>query len=91
MNTMSTFADMELTGKPMDYYKKYREHIRAVTKERVREVANRYIHPDGMVILIVGDWEPCNAGGAQWPGPLDKLGKIHKVSLVDPMTGEVTP
>lgn len=91
MNTMNTFADMELTGKPMDYYKKYRDHIRAVTKERVREVANRYIHPDGMAILIVGDWEPCNAGGAQWPGPLDKLGKIHKVSLADPMTGEVTP
>lgn len=91
MNTMNTFADMELAGKPMDYYKKYRDHIRAVTKERVREVANKYIHPDRMAILIVGDWEPCNAGGAQWPGPLDKLGKIHKVSLVDPMTGELAP
>jgi predicted Zn-dependent peptidase len=91
MGTMSTFAEMDLTGKPMDYYKKYRDRIGAVTKERVREVANKYIRPEEMAILIVGDWTPCNAGGSQWPGPLDKLGKVHKVSLVDAMTGELVP
>jgi zinc protease len=87
--TMATFAELEMTGKPMDYYKKFRDNIRAVTKARVQEVAEKYIHPDRFVILIVGDWDPCNAGGDKWAGPLDKLGKMHRVPLADPLTGEL--
>lgn len=86
--TMSAFADLEMTGKPMDYYKTYREKIRAVTKTKVQEVANEYVHPDKAVIMIVGDFEPCNKGGEKWAGPLDKLGKMHKINLKDPLTGQ---
>ncbi len=85
---MSNFANLEMVGKPMDYYKTYRDNIRAVTKARVQEVANKYIHPDQLAIMVVGDFEPCNKGGDQWAGPLEKLGKVHMVSLPDPMTGE---
>ncbi len=85
---MSSFANLEMVGKPMDYYKTYRDNIKAVTKARVQEVANKYIHPDQLAIMIVGDFEPCNKGGDQWAGPLEKLGKVHMVSLPDPMTGE---
>jgi zinc protease len=86
--TMSNFANLEMTGKPMDYYKTYRNKVSAVTKARVQEVANKYIHPDKVVIMIVGDWDPCNKGGEKWAGPLDKLGKVHRISLTDPLTGE---
>lgn len=86
--TMMSFANLEMTGKPMDYYKTYRARIQAVTKARVQEVANKYIHPDKLAIMIVGDWAPCDKGGDKWPGPLDKLGKVHKVALIDPMTGQ---
>jgi len=86
---VSTFANLEMTGKPMDYYKTYRDKIKAVTKAKVQEVANKYIQPAKLVVMIVGDWEPCNKGGDQWPGPLDKLGKVHKITLPDPMTGEI--
>jgi len=87
-STMSTFADLEMTGKPMDYYKTYRDKIKAVTRAKVQEVAKKYIHPDKCVIMIVGDFEPCNAGGDEWPGPLDKLGKVHTIKLRNPLTGE---
>jgi zinc protease len=87
--TMSSFANLEMTGKPMDYYKTYRDKIKAVTKAKVQEVANKYVHPDKAVIMIVGDWDPSNKGGDKWPGPLDKLGKVHKLSLADPLTGEI--
>jgi len=87
-STMSTFADLEMTGQPMDYYKTYRDKIKAVTKAKVQEVANKYIHPDKAVIMIVGDFEPCNKGGDEWPGPLDKLGKVHTIKLRNPSTGE---
>ena len=86
--TMMSFANLEMTGKPMDYYKNYRARIQAVTKAKVQEAANKYIHPDQAVIMIVGDFEPCNKGGDKWPGPLDKLGKLHRIALTDPMTGQ---
>ncbi len=86
--TMSSFANLEMTGKPMDYFKTFRSKIQAVTKTRVQEVAAKYIHPDKVAIMIVGDFEPCNKGGDKWPGPLDKLGKVHRINLIDPMTGE---
>jgi predicted Zn-dependent peptidase len=86
--TMSTFADLEMTGKPMNYYSTFRDKIEAVNKAKVQEVAKKYVRPDNAVIMIVGDFEPCNAGGDQWPGPLDKLGKIHTINLKDPLTGE---
>jgi len=86
--TMSSFANLEMTGKPLDYYKTYRSKIQAVTKARVQEVAGKYIHPDKAVLMIVGDFEPCNKGGEKWPGPLDKLGKVRRINLIDPMTGE---
>lgn len=85
---MSNFANMEMTGRPMDYFKTFRAKIQAVTKARVQEVAQKYIQPDKSVIMIVGDFEPSNKGGDKWPGPLDKLGKMHRVTLIDPMTGE---
>jgi len=86
--TLMSFANLEMTGKPMDYYKTYRSKIQAVTRAKVQEVAQKYIHPDKEIILIVGDWEPCNKGGDKWPGPLDKLGKVHRIGLTDPMTGQ---
>jgi predicted Zn-dependent peptidase len=89
LQTMMSFANLEMTGKPMDYYKTFRSKIQAVTKARVQEVAQKYIHPDQAVIMIVGDFEPCNKGGDKWPGPLDKLGKLHRIDLIDPMTGQV--
>ena len=86
--TMMSFANLEMTGKPMNYYKTYRSKIQAVTKARVQEVATKYIQPDKIVMMIVGEWEPCNKGGDKWPGPLDKLGKVHRIALTDPMTGQ---
>jgi predicted Zn-dependent peptidase len=86
--TMTNFAMLEMQGKPADYYKTYRDKIKAVGKDQVTAVANKYVRPDQAVIMIVGDWEPCNKGSDKYPGPLDKLGKIHRIYLRDPMTGE---
>ncbi|NIM58681.1 MAG: hypothetical protein GTO16_07025, partial [Candidatus Aminicenantes bacterium] len=60
--TMSTFASLEMTGRPMDYYDTYRDKIKAVTKAKIQQVANKYIRPDEAAIMIVGDFEPCNKG-----------------------------
>jgi len=89
INTMVNFANLELQGKPMNYYATYLDKVKAVNKDKVLEVARKYIQPDKMVIMIVGDFEPCNKGSDKFPGPVDKLGKVHRVKLLDPLTGQL--
>jgi zinc protease len=38
----------------LDYYQRYAERVQAVTPEDVLEVAQRYIHPDRLVIVSAG-------------------------------------
>ncbi len=47
--------DMELYGLPEDYFDHYRENIDGVTKEDVERVARKYIDPERLLIVIVGN------------------------------------
>lgn len=47
----------KLYGLPDDYLQTYRDKINAVTIEEVQRVANQYIHPDKLALIIVGDAE----------------------------------
>jgi zinc protease len=51
----SRLVDMELYGLPEDYFDRYRENIAAVTKEEITRVANKYLDPDKVLIVIVGN------------------------------------
>jgi predicted Zn-dependent peptidase len=44
-----------LHGLPDDYYDRYRERVRAVTTEDVLSAAQRYLHPDELQMVVVGD------------------------------------
>jgi zinc protease len=50
----SRLLDMELYGLPDDYFDRYRETIAAVTREDITRVANKYLDPDRILIVIVG-------------------------------------
>ena len=41
-------------GYPADYWKTYRNKISEVSKNDIRRVAKKYIHPDGLKTLVVG-------------------------------------
>ncbi|HTH36541.1 MAG TPA: pitrilysin family protein [Pyrinomonadaceae bacterium] len=45
----------ELYGLSEDYLQTYRENVAAITVDDVRRVAMKYIHPDNLAIVIVGD------------------------------------
>ncbi|HET8797050.1 MAG TPA: pitrilysin family protein [Thermoanaerobaculia bacterium] len=51
----SRLVDMELYGLPEDYFDRYRENIAAVTKDDVVRVAQKYLDPDRVLIVIVGN------------------------------------
>ncbi|WP_299817968.1 pitrilysin family protein [uncultured Pontibacter sp.] len=68
-------------GLPSDYYANYLKKVEAVTAEDIQRVAQKYIQPDKMYILAVG-----NAGEVA-----DKLQKFDKDGKLDyySATGEV--
>jgi zinc protease len=51
----SRLVDMELYDLPDDYFDRYRENIAAVTKDDITRVATKYLDPDRVLIVIVGN------------------------------------
>ncbi len=61
MDTYAKIAGMltsiEMYNLGLDYVQKYPTLINGVTREDIRRVANRYLHPDRMVIIVVANEE----------------------------------
>ncbi|HPM41708.1 MAG TPA: insulinase family protein, partial [bacterium] len=47
-------AHYHLYGYPPDYWRVFTEGITGVTRQGVKDVAGRYIHPDGLKAVVVG-------------------------------------
>ncbi len=50
-----SISDIFIEQLPQDYYQHYAQSVRAVTKDDVTRVANKYIDVDHLAIVIVGD------------------------------------
>jgi predicted Zn-dependent peptidase len=83
------FAGDEYTGRPDNYWQKYTKNMEAVTPEAVLEVAKRYLHPDKLVFLVVGDPKAVEAGSDKHPERYSDFGPVTTLPLRDPMTLEV--
>jgi zinc protease len=42
-------------GLPDDYYERYRERVRGVTRDQILEAARRHLHPESLQLVAVGD------------------------------------
>ena len=51
----ATFAELFTYDLPLDYFSTLPERINAVTVEQAQAVAKKYIQPDKMIVLAVGD------------------------------------
>lgn len=85
-----TFAADELTGRDPKFWENYRENIRAVTVDDVLRVAQKYLQPDRLVILVVGNVDDVMKGNPDRSRysftSLAKDGKIVRIPLPDPKT-----
>src|SRR5205814_5943191 len=53
--TTTLIVPVALYGLPLDYYNNYVQSVEAVTQSDVARVAQQYINPGSLAIVIVGD------------------------------------
>ena len=84
------FANDYFTGLPEDYWDKYRDRLRALTPADIQRVAQKYLHPDQLVILAVGNVDDILKGNPDKPQfSLNKMAgarDIVRIPLPDPLT-----
>ena len=86
---VNTFADDRYTGRPDDYWQNYTKNMQAVTPDDVLAVAQKYLHPDNLVFLVVGDPEAVEEGSDKHEERMSDFGPITILPLRDPMTLEI--
>jgi predicted Zn-dependent peptidase len=85
------FAQDEFTGRYAQdpaFWKNFRTRVKAVGKEDIQRVAAKYLVPEKMFILVVGEKDQILAGDPNHPVKLADLvgGKLTDVPLRDPLT-----
>lgn len=88
-NMVNWFADDDYTGRPDDYWQKYTKNMEAVTPDDVLAVAQKYLHPDKLVFLVIGDPEAVQNGSDKHDERFSDFGEITILPLRDPMTLEI--
>ena len=85
---VNTFAEDQYTGRPDDYWQDYTKNIEAVTPDDVLAVAQKYLHPDKLVFLVIGDPDAVEKGSDKHSERFSDFGEITILPLRDPMTLE---
>jgi zinc protease len=68
---------LEFYGFPADTFTKYPAMIEKVTAADVQRVAKKYVHPDQLAVLVVGN-EPA------FEKPLSTLGEVTPIDITIP-------
>ena len=90
-STAGLFVGDEFTGRDPAYLASYRDNIASVTAEDVLDVAKRYLDPQKLVFLVVGNVDAMLAGDPEQPEfSLESLspGAVTRIPLPDPFTME---
>jgi predicted Zn-dependent peptidase len=87
-NIVRTFADDAYTGRDDEYWQEYTENMKAVTPDDVLAAARKYLHPDKLVFLVVGDPEAVEAGSDKHEEKYSDFGEVKVLPLRDPVTLE---
>jgi predicted Zn-dependent peptidase len=62
---LRNFASLELDGRPRDYYETYLDRYSRVTLADVKRVAQQYLQPEKLIIMVAGNIDECKAGAGK--------------------------
>jgi zinc protease len=71
---LSEIAALEFHGYPLDFLERYRAGVEKVTAADVSRVAQKYIEPSKLAVLVVGN-------DAEFGKPLSTLGAVTPVDI----------
>ncbi len=74
---------LEFYGYPADYLETYKAALEKVTVADLDRVAKKYIHPDKLAVLVVGNGPEIKPGLEEL-----KLGPVQPVDITIPMPGK---
>jgi predicted Zn-dependent peptidase len=67
-------ARLEFYGFPDGYLENFRDNIAKVSREDILRVAKKYLHPEAMTIMVVGDEK-------KFDQPLSTVGPVREIKL----------
>ena len=76
---------LEILGYPADFDANYLDRLRAVSKPNVRDAAAKWVHPDDLIVVVVGGVE-AKALAQQFDLPVYKLEFDTAPKVVGPVT-----
>jgi predicted Zn-dependent peptidase len=82
------YASDELLGRDHSYWTSYRDRIAAVSGSDVQEALKSALHPDRMIMLVVGNLDEILEGHPDHEVQISDFGEITRLPLRDPMTLE---
>ncbi len=92
---LGVFVSDEWTNRPAGYWENYRDKIRAVTAEQIQAVAQKYLVPSQMTILVVGNWADIAKGDLAGRATMKQFeaqfGAPIQLPMRDPITLQPRP
>jgi zinc protease len=63
-------------GHPPEYFMRYGENVRALTESALASASKKYVHPDEIVWVVVGDLKKIEAGVRELG-----LGEVERIEI----------
>ncbi|MGE3164890.1 MAG: M16 family metallopeptidase [Planctomycetota bacterium] len=88
--TVDRFITEEARGRSWDYWRTFRDRVRAIDVADIQRVAAEHLHPDKVAIMVVGKWEDIGPGDIDGRARMAEFfgGKVTHLPLRDPLTQE---
>jgi zinc protease len=83
-SALMQYLQLKLNGYPDNYLDTYIDNIRKVTKEDIQAAAKKYMDPEKMTVLVVGDEK-------RFDKPLSSFGKVRELDLKKIVEEERSP
>jgi zinc protease len=75
------FCWNEYWGRPFDHFDLYRPKIKALTAGDLLQAAQKHLHPDSLMIAVVGNLQDCSKGDGVHPAQLSDFGPVETADI----------